>query len=429
MSDLPHSSIIPQKPMTITAETRPDRSIAALITEGGYDTPLAAYNGLIKQGALQPNAEQAYIAKRLNHLHHALVDYRPAIDQPRRFLSRFRFGSRSKADRSAKAEPGGLYIYGGVGRGKSMLMDLFHQTVHVERKQRVHFHRFMVDVHDRLHKQRQAEQDHKDTDVIARVADQIAAISWLLCFDEFHVTNITDAMILGRLFEALFARGVVVIATSNWAPDDLYKDGLQRELFLPFIAMIKSRLDVVDLDHATDYRQARLQGMQTYLHPDDRRATAALDQAFDDLTRGIAPTGAMLTVQGRQLPVPTQAAGVARFHFDDLCRQALGAADYLTLAQHYHTLILEHVPDLGEAHRNEAKRLILLIDALYEAKRRLLMSSAVPVDRLYPAGDHAFEFQRTLSRLMEMQSRDYLDQVRDGDLSIIQGDADENQRQ
>ncbi|MEO0393417.1 MAG: cell division protein ZapE [Pseudomonadota bacterium] len=392
------------------ADTRPDQSIAALIDAGGYQTPLSAYDALITQGALKANAEQAYIAKRLNHLHHKLDGYEPqGVDKPG-FMARFGLGAKP---RDTSDKPRGLYIYGGVGRGKSMLMDLFHQTVPLARKQRVHFHRFMIDVHARLHQHRKAVRQGADHDVIAQVADQIAAESWLLCFDEFHVTNITDAMILGRLFEALFNHGVVVIATSNWAPDDLYKDGLQRELFLPFIAMIKEQLEVVDLDHGTDYRQARIQGMATYLHPDDARATRTLDQAFDDLSRSTASSAITLTIQGRTLIVPVQANGVARFHFDELCRRALGAADYLALAQHYHTLILEHVPDLGEAHRNEAKRLILLIDALYEAKRRLLLSSEVPVDQLYPRGDHAFEFQRTLSRLQEMQSRDYLDQVAD----------------
>jgi cell division protein ZapE len=383
----------------------PTTPISRLIAEGQYADPISAYRGLLAAGAIKPDPGQQYVAERLQALHRAVASYQPAENGSG---WRARLGLLRQPKQEA---PQGLYIFGGVGRGKSMLMDLFHQTTTVEKRRRVHFHAFMLEIHDRLHQHRKTAREQKNLDVIAATADDVAAETWLLCFDEFHVTNITDAMILGRLFEALFERGVVVIATSNWAPDDLYKDGLQRDLFLPFIAILKRRLDIIELDQGKDYRQARIAGMKVYHTPDDAAATAAIEQAFDDLTRGAAPTPASLTVQGRTLPVPVQAAGVARFNFEDLCRKALAAADYLALARNYHTLILEHVPVLAENQRNEAKRLILLIDALYEARRRLIISAEAPAEALHPEGDHSFEFERSLSRLVEMQSRDYLDQV------------------
>lgn len=391
----------------MASPTQAPLSLAELIIQSGQTTPLGAYQALIGMGAIRENADQARVVRDLERLHDALEGYAPA--QP---VNGWLGKISSKLNGKSQPEPPkGLYIHGGVGRGKSMLMDLFHQTATVQKRRRVHFHAFMLEVHDEMHRYRKTARQDDDTNVITHVADWIADSTWLLCFDEFHVTDITDAMILGRLFEALFARGVVVVATSNWPPDRLYEKGLQRELFLPFITMIKQRLDVIPLDHETDYRQARLAGMQTYLTPDDTAATATLDQAFDDLTRGAAPTPTVLTVKGRQLPVTRQAKGVARFSFDELCGQPLGSADYLAIARTYHTVILDHVPALAPQSRNEAKRLILLIDALYEAKRRLLLSSAVPVDQLYNTGDHSFEFERSVSRLMEMQSRDYLDQV------------------
>ena len=410
-----HTARSPTQPMPkvmnnqseMASPTQAPLSLAELITQSGQTTPRGAYQALIGMGAIRENEDQARVVRDLDRLHDALEGYAPA--QPANgWLGKI---SSKFTGNSQPEPPRGLYIHGGVGRGKSMLMDLFHQTSTVEKRRRVHFHAFMLEVHDEMHRHRKTARQDDDTNVITHVADWIADSTWLLCFDEFHVTDITDAMILGRLFEALFARGVVVVATSNWPPDRLYEKGLQRELFLPFIAMIKQRLDVIPLDHETDYRQARLAGMQTYLTPDDAAATATLDQAFDDLTRGAAPTPTVLTVKGRQLPVTRQAKGVARFSFDELCGQPLGSADYLAIARTYHTVILDHVPALAPQSRNEAKRLILLIDALYEAKRRLLLSSAVPVDQLYNTGDHSFEFERSVSRLMEMQSRDYLDQV------------------
>ncbi|MBV6631620.1 MAG: AFG1 family ATPase [Alphaproteobacteria bacterium] len=384
--------------------------IAQQIEAAGVDAPIAAYRNLLDVGVLKPDPSQAYVAERLQTLHRAVAEYKPGSSNGGGWRARLGLTRRPQ-----EPAPQGLYIFGGVGRGKSMLMDLFHQTTQVAKKRRVHFHAFMAEVHGKLHQLRKAARKDDDIQVIPSVADQIAADTWLLCFDEFHVTDITDAMILGRLFEALFERGVVVVATSNWAPDDLYKDGLQRELFLPFIAILKQQLDIIELDQGVDYRQARIQGMPVFHCPDDAAATAALDQAFDDLSRGQAPTEVTLTVSGRQLAVPRQAGAVARFTFAELCEQPLGASDYIAVAKAYPSVIVEHVPALTTDKRNEAKRLILLIDALYEARCRLMLSSAVPVDDLYPEGDHSFEFQRTLSRLQEMQGRDYLDQIREAD--------------
>ena len=403
----PPSSINP----ATTGDHRP-MTLSERIAQARYADPQSAYRALVADQSLHADPHQQYVVERLQALHRAVSGYRPAPPASGGWRERLGLTRRPK-----ETAPQGLYLFGGVGRGKSMLMDLFFHTATVERRRRVHFHAFMLEVHARLHALRQQDKTTTERkaarDIIAAVADEVAEQSWLLCFDEFHVTDIADAMILGRLFEALFERGVVVLATSNWAPDDLYQGGLQRELFLPFIAIIKQRLDVIELDHDTDYRLERLRGRATYHYPDGPASQRALDQAFEDLTRGGTPTAASLAVQGRTLHVPRQAAGVARMSFAELCEQPLGSADYLCLAAHYHTLILEHVPRLSEQRRNEAKRLILLIDALYEAHRRRLISAAVSAEQLHPAGQHSFEFQRTHSRLVEMQSRDYLDRVDD----------------
>jgi cell division protein ZapE len=287
-----------------------------------------------------------------------------------------------------------------------MLMDLFFETAPVEKKRRVHFHEFMLEVHDRLHRHRQEAAGEGDD--VAVLADVIAGDATLLCFDEFQVTNIADAMLLGRLFAALFDLGVVVVATSNVAPDELYAGGLQRERFLPFIDLLKERLDILALDGLMDYRLARLQGMRVYHQPLDAAASAALDEAFAQLTDGAAGEPATLTVQGRRLAVPRAAKGVARFRFADLCERPLGAADYIAIATHFHTVVLAEIPQMSRAQRNEARRFMTLIDALYEHKVNLVCSAAAAPDALYAEGDGAFEFRRTASRLMEMQSRDYL---------------------
>ncbi|HEY1781405.1 MAG TPA: cell division protein ZapE [Roseiarcus sp.] len=307
--------------------------------------------------------------------------------------------------------PRGLYIYGPVGRGKTMLMDMFFDAVEGPRKRRAHFHAFMADVHARLHQWRQALKrgEVSGDDPIAPVAAELAREASLLCFDEFSVRDIADAMILARLFSALFAAGVVVVATSNVAPDDLYKDGLNRALFLPFIALIKERLEIVELNARTDYRLEKLKRAPVYTIPLGPKADAALDAAFLRLTGHERGEPARIELLGRHLDVPQAIDGVARFDFDALCRRPLGAADYLKLAQRFHTLVLDRIPVIAASERNEAKRFVILIDALYDMRVKLIASAAGEPETLYSGeGAEAFEFKRTASRLYEMRSTDYL---------------------
>ncbi|MDG4899083.1 MULTISPECIES: cell division protein ZapE [unclassified Mesorhizobium] len=307
----------------------------------------------------------------------------------------------------------GLYIHGGVGRGKTMLMDMFFDLLPVRRKRRVHFNDFMADVQDRIQKHRAARKngDVKEDDPIPPVARALAEEAWVLCFDEFSVTDIADAMILSRLFSALFSKGVVLVATSNVAPHDLYRDGLNRQLFLPFIGLLERHAHVLTLDAEKDYRQEKLNRLPIYVTPADAAADRALDDAWKTMTHG-RPTAAMtLTLKGRQLVVPRAAGDAARFSFADLCEKPLGARDYLAIADRFSTVFIDHVPVLGEGKRNEAKRFILLIDTLYDHHMRLVMSAAAPPEGLYTArrGTEVFEFERTASRLIEMQSRDWLE--------------------
>ncbi len=364
----------------------------------GVAGPLARYRAAVEHGEIAADAMQAEVAERLDRLHVALSGYEPSANP-------LNWRALLRIERRRTVVPRGLYIYGNVGRGKSMIMDLFFAGAPVKFKRRVHFHAFMAEIHQRLHARRQT----KDTDPLAHVAAEVAQGTWLLCFDEFVVNDIADAMVLGRLFEALFEQGVVVVATSNFAPDDLYKDGLQRDRFAPFIELLKERLDVVTLNGPRDYRLARLAGRPVYYSPLGADATHELDRAWDDLTDGASGTAESVTVLGRSVPVPRAAKGVARFGFDDLCDKPLAASDYLALAKHYHTLLIDNVPLLDPAAHNSARRFITLIDALYEAKTRLFMTLAAAPDQLYTAGQGAFEFTRTVSRLMEMQSADYLE--------------------
>lgn len=303
----------------------------------------------------------------------------------------------------------GVYLWGGVGRGKSMLMDLFFDHAAIEAKRRVHFAEFMLEVHDRIAAERRKEAG----DPIPPVAAAFAEETRLLAFDEIMVTNSPDAMILSRLFTALIEGGVTIVTTSNRAPHDLYKNGLNREHFLPFIALIEARLDVLALNGPVDYRRDRLGSQETWLVPNGPEATANLSAAFfrltdHEVTEPIPSED--LVVQGRTLHVPKTLKGVAVFSFKKLCGEARGAADYLVVARRYHTVILVGIPVLGPENRNEAARFVQLIDALYEYKVKLLAAADAQPDQLYPAGDGRFEFQRTVSRLEEMRSDDYLAQ-------------------
>ena len=291
-----------------------------------------------------------------------------------------------------------------------MLMDIFFASAPVARKRRVHFHAFMQEVHAAIHRWRQADAATRGdgNDPIPPLARQIAAGATLLCFDEFQVTNVADAMILGRLFEKLFSRGVVVVATSNRAPDDLYKDGLQRDRFMPFIAMLKDRMNVMELSGNRDHRLRRFAGRGVYFTPPDAAARAALESAFADLTDGSPGKQTELIVLGRRLVVPRAAKEVAWFDFSALCAQPLGPPDYLALCDAFHTLIIEAIPIMNRDRRDEARRFTMLIDTLYDVHGNLVASADALPRSLYPEGDGSFEFQRTVSRLNEMQSADYI---------------------
>ncbi len=300
------------------------------------------------------------------------------------------------------SSPKGIYLWGGVGRGKSMLMDLFFAATDIDAKRRVHFHAFMQDVHRGMHAARKSGVD----DALAPVAEALIGDLRLLAFDEMQISDITDAMIVGRLFEKLFAAGVVIVTTSNRPPKDLYKDGLNRALFLPFIDMLGTRLNVVELESPTDYRQHRLAGAQVYFHPatGTRPTIAAL---WTDLTGGTPPQPLSLPVNGRQVELPAFANGIARATFWDLCAKPLGPADYLAIAKAARVLILEDIPQLSSTNYNEAKRFVTLVDALYEARVRLIATAAEAPERLYIEGTGSFEFERTASRLREMQAADW----------------------
>ena len=348
---------------------------------------LEAYRQALAEKALKPDAAQEAAAEKLDSLSRVLADYR----------TRFSFRK--------KEPPKGLYIWGDVGRGKSMLMDLFFETAPAEPKRRVHFNAFMVETHARIHAERQ-KQDAGDP--IVPVARMIAGEARLLCFDEFQVTDVADAMILGRLFEQLFAAGTVIVATSNVAPDRLYEGGINRQLFLPFIAEIKQRLEVVELNGPTDYRLQRISGLNVYQTPLSPAADAAMDAAWQKLTAGANAKSLTLTVLGRKLVVPRAARGVARFEFSDLCIAPLAAPDYLSIAQDFHTVLIDHIPVMSENMYNVARRFVVMIDTLYDEGVKLICSAAAPPGKLYVEGRGSDAFRRAASRLVEMQSEDYL---------------------
>ncbi len=363
--------------------------------------PLQAYRALVVKGTLSSDLEQERAAQHLGRLYDELCHWAPGKKSgPLGFIGVGRLAP----------VPQGIYLWGDVGRGKSMLMDMFFDVVPTDKKVRVHFHEFMSQTHGRIHAWRQREKQGKTKghDPIPPVAAQIAAEAHLICFDEFQVHDITDASILGRLFTALFKLGVVVVATSNRPPDGLYEHGLNRQRFLPFIDLVTERMEVLSLDSERDYRLDRMMGMRVYHTPIGREATEAMDAAFFQLTDGAKGKMRVLTVKGRDVEVPHAAGGVARFDFEDLCARPLGASDYLEIADTFDTVLIDNIPAMSKEKRNEAKRFVTLIDALYERKTRLIVSAEALANDLYPSGDGAFEFERTVSRLMEMQSEEYL---------------------
>ena len=367
----------------------------------------ARYDSLARSGTIEKDPAQREVVRALDRLSATLN---------RRRLARKSSSLGWLFGQKAEPLPRGLYLWGSVGRGKTMLMDLFYESLTVPGRRRTHFHAFMADVHGRIHEWRQKLKrgEVEGDDPIRPVATALAKEAWVLCFDEFAVTDIADAMILSRLFTALFEAGIVVVATSNVQPADLYKDGLNRALFLPFIDLVEERMEVRHLAARTDFRMEKIGETPVYFTPADAAAAAELDHLFSRLTGGARPKPATLTVQGHPVEVPAQAMGVARFRFDDLCRKPLGAADYIAIARAYHTVLIDGIPELSQDQRNEAKRFINLIDVLYERHVKLFDSAAAEPDALYQAerGTELFEFARTASRLHEMRSRDYLSQPR-----------------
>ena len=358
----------------------------------GMSTLPQIYDARVADGTLRPDPAQHAVLPRLEELRHWLetTDSKPK-------------GLLGGLFRKPPAPPKGLYLWGGVGRGKSMLMDLFTENTAISAKRRVHFHAFMQEIHHGMHAARKTGVD----DALAPVAAAVAKDLRLLAFDEMQITDITDAMIVGRLFQMLMDAGVVIVTTSNRPPEDLYKNGLNRALFLPFIDFLKQRMEIHHLESPNDYRQHRLEGAQVYFSPADAAAGAAIATMWDDLTGGGKGAPVKLVVNGRDLVLEQVQNGVARASFWDLCGRPNGAADFLAIAEAVRVLILENIPRLSAANYNEAKRFVTLVDALYEAKVRLIASAADIPERLYMEGTGAFEFERTASRLREMQGADW----------------------
>ncbi len=349
-----------------------------------------SYNTLVADGVIQADPAQAAVVARLDELARALRHWRRRRNGLAALLTR------------ADPAPKGLYIFGSVGRGKTMLMDLFFESTTYRYKRRAHFHEFMAEVHDRI---AEARKSHPG-DPIPQVATAIAGKTAVLCFDEMHITDIADAMIVGRLFTALFENQVVVVTTSNMHTRDLYKNGLNRPLFLPFIDLLQTHMDIEELQAAKDFRLEKLAGKPLYFTPADARAKTEMDRIWSELTGGQAGAPLTLTVKGRRLEVPQAAMGVARFSFDALCGQPLGTIDYLALAHKFHTLMIDGIPVLSR--RDVARRFINLIDTLYDTRTGLVVSAATEPDGLYPVGDVRYLFERTVSRLIEMRSQTYL---------------------
>jgi cell division protein ZapE len=386
------------------AHAFPDR----VLTPSGKPPPQSMrgrYEALIASGEIERDPAQEQLVAKYSALEQRLTEHRMARKSS---ALGWLFGRRENTQQLIK----GLYIFGDVGRGKTMLMDLFFAASPIQRKRRAHFHEFMLDVHDRVHTWRQQRKrgEVKGDDPIEPLASALADEAWLLCFDEFHVTDIADAMILARLFKRLFELGVVVVATSNVDPDDLYRDGLNRALFLPFIDLLKQQCEIVRLTSRTDFRLEKLAGAPVYYVPGDNTNDGKLDDAWRRLTGGEKGEPRTLKVHGRDVVVPLAAIGVARFTFDDLCRKPHGAADFLKIAHEFHTLIISGIPVMRYENRNEAKRFITLIDTLYDTSTKLVASADAEPEGLYLAteGVEQMEFRRTISRLTEMRSDEYL---------------------
>lgn len=361
---------------------------------------------LVASGQIARDPQQFMIARRLDGVLTALKSQVPARKTSA-------LGWLFAAKRSVANPARGLYIHGSVGRGKTMLMDMMFELAPIERKRRAHFHEFMADVHARIHAHRQKLKngETRQADPVPPVAAALHDEAVLLCFDEFTVTDIADAMILSRLFTELFQRGSVLVATSNVEPDNLYRDGLNRQLFLPFVDLLKQYTDIVSLDSATDYRLEKTRSLPVWLCPLGPETDARIESAWHGLTEGTKPRAETIEMKGRQVPVPAAARGAARFSFADLCERPLGASDYLAIAERYSTIFVEHIPVLGPDRGNETKRFINLIDTLYDGHRRLVASAAAMPEDLLPVrkGTTGFEFDRTVSRLFEMRSQDYVD--------------------
>lgn len=362
------------------------------------------YLDLVEKNALNRDPEQEMVAAALDHLLEQVRGRRLA----RKSSALGWLFARNRRNAPLK----GLYIHGDVGRGKTMLMDLFYELVPARGKRRAHFHDFMADVHDRIARHREALKNGETTqqDPIPPVAEALASEAWILCFDEFSVTDIADAMILSRLFSALFAQGVVLVATSNVAPRELYRDGLNRGLFEPFIDLLTQHVTTLSLNGNVDYRLEKIVRFPVYVSPLGEEADRKMDEAWKAICGAEDEHSEQLKLKGRAIAIPRAAGGAARFGFADLCEKPLGARDYLAIAKRFHTILIDHVPVMDSSRRNEAKRFILLIDTLYDQRRRLFLSAEAPAENLYceTSGTEAFEFQRTVSRLFEMQSHEFV---------------------
>jgi cell division protein ZapE len=379
-----------------------------------HATVAEAYAARVASGEISLDPAQALLARRLDRLLSDVSNRRLAKKSS---ALGWMFAGKDKS----KKPPRGLYVHGAVGRGKTMLMDMFFELVPAKRKRRAHFHDFMADAHARIHAHRQKLKsgETKEADPVPPVAGQLIGEAWVLCFDEFSVTDIADAMLLSRLFEQLFKRGCVLVATSNVEPDDLYRDGLNRQLFLPFISLLRDNVDVLNLDARTDYRMETTTRLPVYHHLATGEGDGTLDLAWTRVTAGKRTAPATVPVKGRDVVVPDAGAGAARFSFADLCEAPLGASDYAAIADRYHTIFVDRTPVMHQADRNAAKRFIILIDTLYDRKNRLFISAEASPDALYQAsgGHEGFEFARTASRLNEMQSETYLEASRAAEAS------------